>query len=72
MPAEFIKFPARIKNGTANNGKDCVPETIRWTVIEMGKFGSKRKYDKQAIPIAKATGILRKSSMKKITANSTI
>src|SRR5688500_5261710 len=36
MPAEFIRLPARIKNGTASNGNESMPLTIRWITTKSG------------------------------------
>jgi hypothetical protein len=36
MPAEFIRFPARMKNGTASNGNESRPPTIRWITTKSG------------------------------------
>src|SRR5918993_1728070 len=36
MPAEFIRFPARMKNGTASSGNESMPLTIRWMTTKSG------------------------------------
>ena len=36
MPAEFIRLPARMKNGTASSGKLSTPPTIRCTTVSGG------------------------------------
>ena len=35
-PAEFIRFPARMKNGTANSGKLSTPAIIRCAMMTSG------------------------------------
>ena len=41
IPAEFIRLPARMKKGTAINGKLSTPPTIRWRTTKSGRFPMK-------------------------------
>ena len=36
IPVRFIRFPAKIKNGTARNEIDCVCAITLWTAILIG------------------------------------
>jgi hypothetical protein len=36
IPAEFIKLPARMKNGTASSGKLSSPPAIRCRITKSG------------------------------------
>ena len=36
IPAEFIRFPARMKKGMASSGKLSTPLTIRWMTTKSG------------------------------------
>jgi hypothetical protein len=36
MPAEFIRLPARMKNGTASRGNESSPPTMRWITTKSG------------------------------------
>jgi hypothetical protein len=39
IPDTFIRFPAKIKKGTARNAKDWLCDTICWTTISGGNMG---------------------------------
>ena len=36
MPAEFIRLPAKMKNGTASSGKLSTPPYMRWITTKSG------------------------------------
>ncbi len=36
IPAEFIRFPARIKKGTASKGNESMPPYMRWMTTKSG------------------------------------
>ena len=36
MPAEFIRLPAQMKNGTASSGKESTPPYMRWMTTKSG------------------------------------
>jgi hypothetical protein len=36
IPAEFIRFPAQMKNGTASSGNESTPPYIRWMTTKSG------------------------------------
>ncbi len=36
IPAEFMRLPARMKNGTARSGKESSPPTMRWITTKSG------------------------------------
>src|SRR6266852_6240949 len=36
IPAEFIRLPARMKNGTASSGKLSRPPAMRWRITKSG------------------------------------
>ena len=52
--------------------KLCVCATMRWTVIDIGMFGVDRMNMNPASPIAKATGIPRRSNTRKTPTNRSI
>jgi len=37
MPAEFIRLPARMKNGTASSGKLSMPPAMRCRITKSGR-----------------------------------
>src|SRR3954469_1619000 len=57
MPALFIRLPARMKNGTASNGKLSMPLTMRWMTTKPGRVLSDSRMNSSAEPaMAMATG----------------
>ena len=72
MPVEFIKLPAKMKNGTASNGKLCVAVTIFWMATVGGMVPVSTKTGIEASIRANATGmpISRKSANRPVMSNS--
>src|SRR5512134_2855050 len=56
IPAEFIRLPARMKNGTASSGKLSTPPTIRWITVSGGMLPDIQMYASAASAIAIAIG----------------
>src|SRR4051794_13087769 len=55
-PAIFIRLPARMKKGTASNGKLSTPAIIRWATMTSGTIPVTRMYRSEATAMAIATG----------------
>src|SRR5690606_4514935 len=62
-PVAFIRFPAKMKKGTARSGKLCVAVTIFWMSTVGGMLPVAMKTGKAASASAKATGIPMKRKM---------
>ena len=57
MPAEFIRLPARMKNGTASSGNESMPFTMRWITTKSGTVPVAITKISDDPAIAMATGI---------------
>src|ERR1700682_5887675 len=55
-PAMFMRLPARMKNGTASNGKLSTPAIIRCASVTSGVIPVTRMYSSDDVAIASATG----------------
>src|SRR5688500_8980494 len=55
-PAMFMRLPARMKNGTASNGKLSTPAIMRCASVTSGVMPVTRIYSSDDVAIASATG----------------
>jgi hypothetical protein len=67
IPVLFIRFPAKIKNGTARNAIDWVCATTLCTVMEKGIKSLDRKKTAPEIPMVKPIGMLMTRRKKNVT-----
>src|SRR4051812_29931929 len=56
MPAEFMRLPAQMKNGTARSGNESTPPYIRWMTTKSGIVPEYMTKASEATAIAMATG----------------
>jgi len=63
IPPVSIKSPARIKKGTARNGKWSIPEFIFWSIIMIGRSKTHNPRREMRIML-KATGMPKNIKMK--------
>ena len=69
MPEVFIRLPAKMKKGTANNGKLSMPDTMRWITTNGGELGTHHRYSRAAAAMAMATGKPPLSNTRKMIFN---
>jgi hypothetical protein len=72
IPDTFIKFPAKIKKGTAKNAKDWLWATIIWVAVSKVRYSTEVKKANPARPMTKAMGIPRTKNVTKQMSNKVI
>src|SRR5882762_3732998 len=71
-PAMFMRLPARMKNGTASNGKLSTPAIMRCASVTSGVMPVTRMYSSDDVAIASATGRPSSIRMRKAPSSSSI
>src|SRR5258708_26558273 len=71
-PAMFMRWPARMKNGTASNGKLSTPAIMRCASVTSGVIPVTRIYSSDELAIASATGRPSSIRMRKAPSSNSI